>query len=409
MPRGYRKPRAPGLKSPHRPNQPSSTLLHPPSPPPSANPHFIITEYAHSWEGPTLYIACVTDIACHLWLRWTERPVGMHQRTTTKSGYPFLADPKYCLVEYNEVEQNEAGDTLSHTFNFAGWAECEWRWWYIVGYVAGEGSPSASCIFQAHYLEQEEAESLRHPDLLEKESAGVMDHAMGSVIQTHLGYDIDAQALRFNADTVDSMHAEDIATAYPPSVQSPGQYYEWNLDSIDGFYQVTLGDAAITLLWYKLLVETGAIFPREAQILKYIRPAGCVMTWDKERRVAWRLKWTQRDHLASWLLMGANIGDPHIGFVIDVLGLYTSHKGAGAQRTHQIYPLCPLVDMVLSIWLDPDGLIHWYVDGVEVHTDDVDVPTGTPGADRPFMFRLYNLEAANKQAEIYGFRFVQFP
>ncbi len=84
-------------------------------------PRFLIINYAHSWQGDTLFIAVATDVPCHLYLRWTDVEEQVHIREKLLRGLMVLGNPKFCFVEWAEVEQNEAGDTLNHTFNFATW------------------------------------------------------------------------------------------------------------------------------------------------------------------------------------------------------------------------------------------------------------------------------------------------
>lgn len=149
--------------------------------PPAGTNKWLILEYAHSWLNFTLYVACTTDVPCHMFLRWTDKEEHIHLHSKDVRGETFLGDPKYCFVEWNEVEQNEPGDTLSHTFHFSGWFVCARRWWMFRATIAAAESPSTTGIFSAHYLDQEEAESLKHTDLVEKEVAGVIDHADASI------------------------------------------------------------------------------------------------------------------------------------------------------------------------------------------------------------------------------------
>jgi hypothetical protein len=57
----------------------------------------------------------------------------------------------YCFVSWQSVEQQEAGDTLIHTFEVTPWVFCETKWFAFRGTVAGELSPSVSPIFHHHH------------------------------------------------------------------------------------------------------------------------------------------------------------------------------------------------------------------------------------------------------------------
>lgn len=131
-----------------------------PPPPDDTGRRFLLTKYEHQWVADTLYVEVVTDVPCHLFLRWTDKPLRLHNRSTTLGGYYFMTDPKYCFVEWRQVEQDEPGDTLVHTFSFAEWAECQTRWWGFVGTVGSTASPSATSVFTAHYLDYKTTDKL---------------------------------------------------------------------------------------------------------------------------------------------------------------------------------------------------------------------------------------------------------
>lgn len=84
-------------------------------------PRWLMTEYAHSWEGDTLFVVVSTDIAAHLYLRWTDKEEHVHIREKNLRGLLVEGNPKYCFVEWLEVEQTEVGDTLDHSFSFPTW------------------------------------------------------------------------------------------------------------------------------------------------------------------------------------------------------------------------------------------------------------------------------------------------
>jgi len=192
---------------------------------------WLTTEYAHSWLENLLYVACVTDVPCHLWLRWTDKEEHIHPRQKDRRGVLFLSVPDYCFVEWQEVEQNEAGDTIHHTFNFDTWGTCQRRWWHLRGQIGGADSPSTSPIFTAHYEEQEKAMSLKHTDLIDKNPGGIIDHADDSVTAAKLEPDLDGQPKGLNADKVDGKHLTQILLADLQDVSdapSDGQVLTWD-------------------------------------------------------------------------------------------------------------------------------------------------------------------------------------
>jgi len=61
-----------------------------------------------------------------------------------------MGDVYYCFTAYNDIEQEEAGDTTEHTFIMSDWPSCETRWFHLWGTIGGEASPSESPIWGRH-------------------------------------------------------------------------------------------------------------------------------------------------------------------------------------------------------------------------------------------------------------------
>lgn len=112
---------------------------------------WILTAYSHSWLNGTLTVTTRTNIACHQWLRWTDIPFRVHLRTEMDRGLAKLGEPDYCFVQYNDIEQNEAGDTTEHTFTWLGWFDCRRCWYYFWATISTALSPSNTAIFELHY------------------------------------------------------------------------------------------------------------------------------------------------------------------------------------------------------------------------------------------------------------------
>lgn len=114
---------------------------------------WLLTDYTHSWLNGVLTVTTVSDVSCHMWLRWTTVPPRLHLRSEEDRGLKKLGTPDYCFVEYDDIEQNEAGDTLEHTFTWPGWATCYRRWYLFWATINGNRSPSNTAIFELHYLD----------------------------------------------------------------------------------------------------------------------------------------------------------------------------------------------------------------------------------------------------------------
>lgn len=300
--------------------------------------------------------------------------MGLHNRVTTLRGYSFMTDPKYCLVEYNEVEQNEPGDTLSHTFNFSGWSTCEWRWWYIVATLGGQPSPSASCIFQAHYLDQEEAESLKHTDLIEKEVAGVIDHADNSITADKLEHDLNGVPIGLNADKVDGLHAADIGG--PPWDAALSSY---NCDTLDGWSKAVSGaptSVTVTLDGIKCALHNfvGAWL----QLRRSFAGVGRI-DFDYRVRALFLVRPFTSIADVSWLLyVGGDTGaNQRLGFHINDGEIYGSWRGpAGLHSTVSHWSVVAGEIVRLTLDFVPGDKVYFYINGLFMEASALDLPAG---------------------------------
>ena len=98
-------------------------------------------------------ITITTDVPCHLWLRWTDKQPWVHRRTVIQRGLrvPWLS--YFCFAAWLAIEQQEAGDTTTHTFTWLGWQVCQRKYFCFSGTRQGDKSPSDSPIFWKHYKE----------------------------------------------------------------------------------------------------------------------------------------------------------------------------------------------------------------------------------------------------------------
>ncbi|MBA7659314.1 hypothetical protein ES703_67291 [subsurface metagenome] len=91
--------------------------------------------------------------ACHLWMRWTLTYPEEHSIPVLKRGLFLHGDKRFCFVAYHDNEQEEAGDTTTHTFTKEPWPSCQTRYFYFHGRMGGTASPSTSAIFNYHRIE----------------------------------------------------------------------------------------------------------------------------------------------------------------------------------------------------------------------------------------------------------------
>ncbi|MBA7582388.1 hypothetical protein ES708_24316 [subsurface metagenome] len=99
-------------------------------------------------------ITITTDIPCHLWLYWTDKTPWTHPKGTIDRGLAVKTDSYWCFVAWHKIEQNEAGDTLIHTFSWPGWEKCQTKYFRFHGEIADEESVSDSPIHKKHKTEE---------------------------------------------------------------------------------------------------------------------------------------------------------------------------------------------------------------------------------------------------------------
>ena len=96
-------------------------------------------------------IVTTTDIPCHLWMRWSTTKPQRHSQPVLKRGIYLHTDVYLCFVAYHDNEQEEAGDTLIHTFIKRNWPHCETRYFHFWGTVAGNACRSTTALFKKHF------------------------------------------------------------------------------------------------------------------------------------------------------------------------------------------------------------------------------------------------------------------
>ena len=132
----------------------------PPNPPPEPPPvppdppiqNWLIINSAQERTLTGEKITIYTNVPCHLWMRYTLINPKIHKITRLRRGRSAMEDWYFCFDVYTDNDQEEAGDTLVHTFIKEPWPYCEERWYYFHGNVNGIPSPSTSPIFYKHPL-----------------------------------------------------------------------------------------------------------------------------------------------------------------------------------------------------------------------------------------------------------------
>ena len=113
--------------------------------------HFAVLEVSYLHFETSIVITCTTNNPCHLTLYYTDKTPVRHATSLVKRGVSLPWGAYFCFVAWNSIEQQEAGDTLVHTFEIPDWSYCQTKWFCFRGTVAGELSPSVSALLMHHH------------------------------------------------------------------------------------------------------------------------------------------------------------------------------------------------------------------------------------------------------------------
>ncbi|MBA7591165.1 hypothetical protein ES708_33317 [subsurface metagenome] len=113
--------------------------------------HFAILEITQAPTPSGIIITCRTNNPCHLTIYFTDKPPVRHATSRVVRGLALPWGAYWCFVAWNSLQQQEAGDTLIHTFEVSPWAYCQTKWFSFRGIIAGELSPSAGPLIKKHY------------------------------------------------------------------------------------------------------------------------------------------------------------------------------------------------------------------------------------------------------------------
>ncbi len=109
--------------------------------------HFLVIDLAYSCGTHLCTFTCTTDVPCHLFAHVSaEKPI-IRRIPYQKRGANFELSSVTCFVEVDTVEQDEAGDTTSHTFPIPFPIYDHTYYWYLTGTQGGIACKSISQIF----------------------------------------------------------------------------------------------------------------------------------------------------------------------------------------------------------------------------------------------------------------------
>ena len=123
----------------------------PPLPKPEPEPpieHFAIPGIYYTHWDIGLTIRITTSVPCHLTLYHTDKKPLKHHTSRIVRGLSVPWRTYFCFVAWQEVEQEEIGDSLYHTFELPDWLEGQKKWFTFRGEVNTISSPSVGPIFE---------------------------------------------------------------------------------------------------------------------------------------------------------------------------------------------------------------------------------------------------------------------
>lgn len=120
--------------------------------PPTLSPpalHFLIVDFTITCGTNQLIFVAYTDTSCHLTLHMADVDPIIRKIPYQKRGANFTLSSVTCFVEIDTIDQDEAGDTTTHTFTIPLTAYDRWHYWYLTGTQGGAPMKSISQIFKA--------------------------------------------------------------------------------------------------------------------------------------------------------------------------------------------------------------------------------------------------------------------
>lgn len=120
--------------------------------PPTLSPpalHFVVIDFTITCGTMQLIFQCTTDVACHLTLHMADIDPIVRKIPYQKRGANFNLSSVTCFVEIHTIDQDESGDTTTHTFTVPLTAYDQLHYWYLTGTQGGVPMKSISQIFKA--------------------------------------------------------------------------------------------------------------------------------------------------------------------------------------------------------------------------------------------------------------------
>ena len=116
---------------------------------------FAVLDIAKHHFSNVILMILPTNNPCHLTCYVTSIEPLKHPTTRIVRGLSVPWGVYFCMVSWHAFEQEEAGDTLTHTFVIPEWSQYHRKWFTFRGTVSGEISPSVGPIFEHRHPGQD--------------------------------------------------------------------------------------------------------------------------------------------------------------------------------------------------------------------------------------------------------------
>lgn len=107
-------------------------------------------DYINSIDGYQVVIT--SDITVHCFCRYSRMEPQKHVIPKKLRGTFVGSYIDQCFVAFKDLEQDEDGDTLTHTFTFTDWLPCETLWFYFWATKVDSNTKSATPLFKHHRI-----------------------------------------------------------------------------------------------------------------------------------------------------------------------------------------------------------------------------------------------------------------
>jgi len=116
---------------------------------------FAILDIARHHFSNVILMTLPTNNPCHLTCYVTSVQPLKHHTTRIVRGLSVPWGVYFCMVSWHAFEQEEAGDTLTHTFVIPEWYQYQRKWFTFRGTVGGVISPSVGPIIEHRHPGQD--------------------------------------------------------------------------------------------------------------------------------------------------------------------------------------------------------------------------------------------------------------